>query len=151
MQIIEHSEHSFQHVDFHSAAKISPRPGHSRGSTAMRTNTLSHWWRGQIRPGPRFCFFEWRRHNGRICRKGIDWTCGKLRIYNNLQSLCRCLVCHISRCFAEQDDLLEFVGRLDNQVGDKSAGWDADLIMVCSWFEECMMFNYMHVYATSPF
>lgn len=24
MQIIEHSEHSFQHVDFHSAAKISP-------------------------------------------------------------------------------------------------------------------------------
>ena len=43
-----------------------------------------------------------------------------------------CLVCHISRCFAEQDDLLEFVGRLDNQVGAKSAGRDADLIMVCS-------------------
>lgn len=74
-------------------------------------------------------------------KRNIDWKCGKLRIYNNLQSFCRCcLVCHISRCFAEQDDLLEFVGRLDNQVGDKSAGRDADLIMVCSWFEECMMF-----------
>lgn len=115
----------------------------------MRTNTLSHWWRGQIRPGPRFFFSSVLRKDVNVTtsqcshlqKRNIDWKCGKLRIYNNLQSFCRCcLVCHISRCFAEQDDLLEFVGRLDNQVGDKSAGRDADLIMVCSWFEECMMF-----------